>query len=62
MWIPLWNLAIPWSFHVESMWNGNCEIFHMDSIWNGWIPYGIHMECGGTVKYWEMVGLRTLPL
>jgi hypothetical protein len=40
----IWNSWNPWNpcgFH-------GTNIFHMDSIW---IPYGFHMECGGTVKY-----------
>jgi len=30
------------------------NIFHVESIWNPWnrsIPCGVHMKCGGIVKY-----------
>jgi hypothetical protein len=38
-----------------------CEIspcgFHVDSMWNKSIPHGIHVECGGMVKYWILVSI-----
>jgi len=60
----IWNDGIHMesiSFQVDSIWNGITKMAGISaktySIWNGWnpsgmtwIPYGFHVECGGTVK------------
>jgi len=46
-----------YGIYMKFAWNpyGNMWNPHMEFMWNSWnrtIPYGFHLECGGTVKYW----------
>jgi hypothetical protein len=47
----MWNPWNPYGIHGIH----GIHVDSMEQTYSIWIPYGIHMECGGTVKYCFLV-------